>query len=327
MLIFAYQLLIMNLDNKDINWFLEKLKDENQSRDFFNFLDELYAPRFSVAQLNVKRQEMTYWKREGIIDVKQSDSLVREWVRVNFFEYTWLRLVAALRKLNLPAKAILKLKSHLSEISDQEIKELLNLSFEKFESISPNSQLRSDYEREIVQENYPSEFLEFFKEKFTPFNILVLNLMAERRHINLLVDEDGNCEYFMPDTFKEMVEDEKLLNFLNKPFISVPLHSLLDEFYTNPKIKIDDQKKIYNLTTQESKVLELLRKENIKELRIKLNNKDCGVILIEVVEEKNIGPVYDKVKQLLESGKFSNITLKQENGVLRLYEEVTKYKI
>ena len=317
----------MNLDNKDINWFLEKLKDENQSRDFFNFLDELYAPRFSVAQLNVKRQEMTYWKREGIIDVKQSDSLVREWVRVNFFEYTWLRLVAALRKLNLPAKAILKLKSHLSVITDQEIKDLLNLSFEQFESISPKSQLRNDYEREIVQENYPSEFLEFFKEKFTPFNILVLNLMAERRHINLLVDEDGNCEYFMPDTFKEMVEDEKLLNFLNKPFISVPLHSLLDEFYTNPKIKIDDQKKIYNLTTQESKVLELLRKENIKELRIKLNNKDCGVILIEVVEEKNVGPVYDKVKQLLESGKFSNITLKQENGVLRLYEEVTKYKI
>jgi hypothetical protein len=317
----------MNLDNKDINWFLEKLKDENQSRDFFNFLDELYAPRFSVAQLNVKRQEMTYWKREGIIDVKQSDSLVREWVRVNFFEYTWLRLVAALRKLNLTAKAILKLKSHLSVITDQEIKDLLNLSFEQFESISPKSQLRNDYEREIVQENYPSEFLEFFKEKFTPFNILVLNLMAERRHINLLVDEDGNCEYFMPDTFKEMVEDEKLLSFLNKPFISVPLHSLLDEFYTNPKIKIDDQKKIYNLTTQESKVLELLRKENIKELRIKLNNKDCGVILIEVVEEKNVGPVYDKVKQLLESGKFSNITLKQENGVLRLYEEVTKYKI
>ena len=236
-------------------------------------------------------------------------------------------MVATLRKLNLPAKAILKLKSHLSVITDQEVKDLLNLSFEKFESISPKSQLRNDYEREIVQENYPSEFLEFFKEKFTPFNILVLNLMAERRHINLLVDEDGNCEYFMPDTFKEMVEDEKLLSFLNKPFISVPLHSLLDEFYTNPKIKIDDQKKIYNLTTQESKVLELLRKENIKELRIKLNNKDCGVILIEVVEEKNVGPVYDKVKQLLESGKFSNITLKQENGVLRLYEEVTKYKI
>ena len=60
---------------------------------------------------------------------------------------------------------------------------------------------------------------------------------------------------------------------------------------------------------------------------IKLNNKDCGVILIEVVEEKNAGPVFDKVKHLLEKGKFSNITLKQENGVVRLYEEVTKYKI
>lgn len=317
----------MNFDNKDISWFLEKLKDENQSRDFFNFLDELYAPRFSVAQLNVKRQEMTYWKKEGIIDAKQSEGPKREWVRVNFFEYTWLRLVASLRKLNLPAKAILKLKDHLSEISDQEIKDLLNSSFDHFESISPNSQLRNDYEREIVQENFPDEFLAFFKEKFPPFNILVLNLMTERRHINLLVDEEGNCEYFIPDTFKEMIDDEKLIQFLNKPFISVPLHSLLDEFYTNPKIKIDDQRKIYNLTTQESKVLELLRRENIKEIRIKLNNKDSGVILIEVVEEKNVGPVYDKVKQLLESGKFSNITLKQENGVLRLYEEVTKYKI
>ena len=317
----------MNFDNKDINWFLEKLKDENQSRDFFNFLDELYAPRFSVAQLNVKRQEMTYWKKEGIIDAKQSEGPKREWVRVNFFEYTWLRLVASLRKLNLPAKAILKLKAHLNEITDKQIIELLQSSFEQFNTLSPNSKLGNDYEKEIVQENYPTDFLDFFREKFPPFNILVLNLMTERRHINLLVDEEGNCEYFIPDTFKEMVSDHNLLDFLNKPFISVPLHSLLDEFYTNPKIKIDDQRKIYNLTTQESKVLELLRKENIKEIRIKLNNKDSGVILIEVVEEKNVGPVYDKVKQLLESGKFSNITLKQENGVLRLYEEVTKYKI
>lgn len=317
----------MNFDNKDISWFLEKLKDENQSRDFFNFLDELYAPRFSVAQLNVKRQEMTYWKKEGIISVKQSEGPGREWVRVNFFEYTWLRLVASLRKLNLPAKAILKLKAHLNEISDEQIIELLQSSFEQFNTLSPNSKLGNDYEKEIVQENYPTDFLDFFREKFPPFKILVLNLMTERRHINLLVDEEGNCEYFIPDTFKEMVSDHNLLDFLNKPFISVPLHSLLDEFYTNPKIKIDDQRKIYNLTTQESKVLELLRKENIKEIRIKLNNKDSGVILIEVVEEKNVGPVYDKVKQLLESGKFSNITLKQENGVLRLYEEVTKYKI
>lgn len=317
----------MNFDNKDISWFLEKLKDENQSRDFFNFLDELYAPRFSVAQLNVKRQEMTYWKKEGIISVKQSEGLGREWVRVNFFEYTWLRLVASLRKLNLPAKAILKLKAHLNEISNEQIIELLQSSFEQFNTLSPNSKLGNDYEKEIVQENYPTDFLDFFREKFPPFNILVLNLMTERRHINLLVDEEGNCEYFIPDTFKEMVSDHNLLDFLNKPFISVPLHSLLDEFYTNPKIKIDDQRKIFNLTTQESKVLELLRKENIKEIRIKLNNKDSGVILIEVVQEKNVGPVYDKVKQLLESGKFSNITLKQENGVLRLYEEVTKYKI
>jgi hypothetical protein len=43
--------------------------------------------------------------------------------------------------------------------------------------------------------------------------------MAERKHINLLVDEEGNCEYFIPDTFKEMLEDENLRHFLNKPFI------------------------------------------------------------------------------------------------------------
>ncbi len=325
--IFAYNLFKMNFDNKDISWFVEKISDVNQSRDFYNFLDELFEPRFSVAQLNVKRQEMTYWKREGIINVKQSEGPRREWVKVNFFDYTWLRLVASLRKLNLSAKAILKLKAHLNEITDDQIKDLLQSSIQQFNSLSPNSKLVKDYEKEIVQENFPSDFLEFFREKFPPFNILVLNLMAERKHINLLVDEEGNCEYLFPDTFKEMVEDVNLLQFLNKPFISVPLHTLLDEFYTNPKIKIEDQRKIYNLTTQESKVLDLLRKENIKEIRIKLNNKDCGVILIEVVEEKNAGPVFDKVKHLLEKGKFSNITLKQENGVLRLYEEVTKYKI
>lgn len=317
----------MNFDNKDINWFVEKITNENQSRDFYKFLDELFAPRFSVAQLNVKRQEMTYWKREGIIKMIQTNGKSREWVKVNFFDYTWLRLVASLRKLNLPAKAILKLKAHLNEISDDQIIETLQSSIEQFDSISPNSKLVEGYQKDIVQENFPSDFIQFFRKTFTPFNILVLNLMAERKHINLLVDEDGNCEYFIPDTFKEMLENENLRQFLNKPFISVPLHSLLDEFYTNPKIKIDDQRKIYNLTTQESKVLDLLRKENIKEIRIKLNNKDCGVILIEVVEEKNAGPVFDKVKHLLEKGKFSNITLKQENGVLRLYEEVTKYKI
>ena len=117
------------------------------------------------------------------------------------------------------------------------------------------------------------------------------------------------------------------INFLNSPYISIPLHTILDEFYTNPKIKTNLKKSITSLTDQEYAVVELLRKDGIKEIRIRLNKKNKGQILIEIVELKELEMMKDKVKKLLGNERFKSIKINIENGSLVLYEEITKIKL
>jgi hypothetical protein len=55
----------MNFDNKDINWFVEKITDENQSRDFLIFWMNCLSQGSQVSQLNVKRQENDLLEERG----------------------------------------------------------------------------------------------------------------------------------------------------------------------------------------------------------------------------------------------------------------------
>ena len=182
-------------------------------------------------------------------------------------------------------------------------------------------------ESEVVLRDYPPAVIALFKRYFPPFNLFIFGLMIERSPISILVNADGQTFYLKPNQLAKTNVTEALVAFLSKPFIGIPMHSLLDEFYDNPKIKLAEQQQVCNLTKLETKVLGLLRKENIKEIRIRFNQQLRGEIIIEHVNYVNPGMLLKNVQDILQRGKYSTIKIVQEDGHLKIFEEVIKEKV
>jgi hypothetical protein len=315
--------MILDVVNKD--WLLEKLSNEQSMMEFVSFIDGLLEPNFSISALNLTRQELNLWKAEGLI--KSNDSELREWVRVNFFDFIWLKMVDIMRQSKIPFTAINKIKKEFFEINDEDLKQLLSNSFNQGRGKIPDSEVMTLVKKEVVAQDYPPAVIALFKRYFPPFNLFVFGLMIDRIPIDILVNTDGETVYLNPNQLAQTNVTEALVAFLSKPFIGVPMHTLLDDFYDNPKIKLAEQQQVSNLTKLETKVLGLLKKENIKEIRIRFNKQLKGEIIIEHVKYANPDVLLKNVHQILERGKYSTIKIVQENGHIKIFEEVIKEKI
>ena len=315
----------MKFDLLNTDWLTEKLSNENSMMGFVKFIDSLLEPIFSISALNLTRQELNQWKAEGLI--KSNDSELREWVRVNFFDFIWLKMIDIMRQSKIPFTTIHKLKKEFFEIDDQELRYLLSNAYKQGKDEIPKGEVMNLIEKEVVSQDYPPAVMALFKRYFTPFNLFIFGLMIERSPISILVNADGQTVYLNPNQLAKTNVTEALVAFLSKPFIGVPMHTLLDEFYDNPKIKLAEQQQVCNLTKLETKVLGLLRKENIKEIRIRFNQQLRGEIIIEHVNYVNPGMLLMNVQDILQRGKYSTIKIVQEDGHLKIFEEVIKEKV
>ena len=315
----------MKFDLLNTDWLTEKLSNENSMMGFVKFIDSLLEPIFSISALNLTRQELNQWKAEGLI--KSNDSELREWVRVNFFDFIWLKMIDIMRQSKIPFTTIHKLKKEFFEIDDQELRYLLSKAYKQGKDEIPKGEVMNLIEKEVVSQDYPPAVMALFKRYFPPFNLFIFGLMIERSPISILVNADGQTVYLNPNQLAKTNVTEALVAFLSKPFIGVPMHTLLDEFYDNPKIKLAEQQQVCNLTKLETKVLGLLRKENIKEIRIRFNQQLRGEIIIEHVNYVNPAMLLKNVQDILQRGKYSTIKIVQEDGHLKIFEEVIKEKI
>ena len=315
----------MKFDLLNTDWLTEKLSNENSMMGFVKFIDSLLEPIFSISALNLTRQELNQWKAEGLI--KSNDSELREWVRVNFFDFIWLKMIDIMRQSKIPFTTIHKLKKEFFEIDDQELRYLLSNAYKQGKDEIPKGEVMNLIEKEVVSQDYPPAVMALFKRYFPPFNLFIFSLMIERSPISILVNADGQTVYLNPNQLAKTNVTEALVAFLSKPFIGVPMHTLLDEFYDNPKIKLAEQQQVCNLTKLETKVLGLLRNENIKEIRIRFNQQLRGQIIIEHVNYVNPDMLLKNVQDILQRGKYSTIKIVQEDGHLKIFEEVIKEKV
>ena len=151
--------------------------------------------------------------------------------------------------------------------------------------------------------------------------------MTDRTPMNILVKYDGDCILINEDSFKKSELISLFFEFIQQPFVNIPLADLLDVFYSSDAIKSKDKKAIFNLTDRELKVLDLLRTEGIKEIKIRLTENQRGQILIETLEQKSLPQLETRIASMLKKNEFQNIRLYAEKGHLLLFEETKKIRI
>jgi DNA-binding transcriptional MerR regulator len=311
------------MDQISGQWLAEKLSSEDGAKDFLQFMDSLFERRFTLKHANIKKQELAYWKKEGLFEM----SIVsedREWTRFHFFDYVWLKLVSELRKVNMPVKEIAKVKQQFFTISDDDIITMLTRGVPE----APNHpKIISDDEIADVKHDGFKHMVLMFRKYFLPFNEFVLGLIFNRTRFNLLVNFNGEIGWFdtevinKPDVFRDF------LSFIDHTHVSIPIHRLLDEFYSSPDIKLKDIQQVFQLTKTEIKLFEIIRTEGITEVKIKLEPDKGGYILIETVHREDTEKTLLQLDRIVKKEGYKDITIKTEGTSIRLFEVRTKMKI
>ena len=79
-----------------------------------NEFSRIFERKASLKLSGVKKRNFYHWKEEGIIDWKsESEDEKRSWVRLNIYDFIWVKIVQAARDFGVPIEAIRNLKNEL----------------------------------------------------------------------------------------------------------------------------------------------------------------------------------------------------------------------
>lgn len=311
-----------SFENLSVPWFEQQLF--NNPRKAFQFLDSLFDKRFSVSTLGVTAQEIQNWRKYNIIDDDQSVREQRGWSKFSFFDYCWLKLVKAMRQQNVDFNKITEIKQKLFVSQTDHLLKNHKAAIEDYREKYPEAKELFDLldKQDLQQIIVNSELTNELKL----FTFLILSLLFVKPSQIVLVIR--GAEFYV--LVKELQEDEKwnkaLLDLFKGSFTAINFNQVLDEFYSNPKIKNEDYDSIFKLSEKEKKVLHLMREQNVKELKLRFGAKGEGLILIEVKEAKSAKEMQNKLSRLLNQNKFKDIRVVIENNNVVLYEETSKIK-
>jgi hypothetical protein len=309
-------------DQVSLEWLKKKFSTPEGVTEFQEYMDSLFERRFTLKHANVKKQELAYWKKEGLYEMLNVPE-DREWTRFHFFDYVWLKLVSELRKFDMPVKEIYKVRQQFFTLNDNTIRTLLTSGLD--EAANYPATIAVDA-KDLKNEEF--NLIAFmYRKYFPPFNLFVLSLLLDRRRINLLLNFNGERGWFSPDLMDNPDLFTEFLTFSNQAHVSIPVHKILDEFYDNPEIKLKDIKQVFQLTKTEIKLFEIIRTEGITEVKIKLKPDKGGYILIETVHQEDTEKTLLQLDRIVKKEGYKDITIKTEGTSIRLFEVRTKMKI
>jgi len=312
----------LQLDGESEKWIKEQVL--KNPMEYYAFIDGLFQPRFSVGQIGISSQELQYWRKNQLVNIQESNDSGR-WTKVSFFDYCWLKLIAEMRKLYVPIEHIKKVKEVLFYVDEEALYIQMKTAFQ---ALKDEGELTDDLlEISDALEKTAGVYKERMKRLLSNFILLLIDLIRRNSPASLIIDKKGICSIIL---LNECLPTERLsilVTLFDESFTAIRLNNILDEFYENPRIKETHIKDLFRLTDKEMKVLAILRKEGIKEVRVRFGNEGKGIVLVEVVEEKNINSVKEKLKAIIDKEKVQNIRISHFEGNLLLFEETTKIKL
>ena len=302
----------------------------NTPYEFFVIMDGLFEERFSIGQVGIDRQELQMWRRHKIVSVAESSTDKREWVKVSFFELFWLKILDEMRSLKIPFEIIKKVDSYFHSIED----ELVEALAEKFTSNflienTKDSNFKAELQSQLPLIKKDPQFVVYLKERINRLILIALELLGQNSPVYLIIDpvkKEPELLILNPDFLEEFDLKETFLR--SSSYYCIYLNKIMNSFFNNDKVKEDDLHRLFKLSKAERKIITLLRKEGIKELRVKFSQaQKKGTLMIEVVETSDLKEIEKKVHGILEKEKFKQITIATEGNQIVFVEQTTKLKV
>jgi DNA-binding transcriptional MerR regulator len=299
----------------DIERTISALKDLNNSS--LSYFDDFDEKKYKPSDLGISARVISNWKENDLL----INSGEKGWHKFNLTECVWLKIIQTLREFNLPLDVIREIKSVLIDATDVVANEI-----EKSDIIN---KLKTAFEKEDLdqlKEAFDSgELQEFMRvQKISPLESIVMDLIITRHNYRLMFNLNGDIMIHKDNYEEELRNIPEYIQFLKTAHISVSVNSL---FYavTNELIEDNDLKKLSILTEQEFKVIESIRKEDIKKVEINFS-KDQKPELIKITQVNKVESI-SKIKDFFIQGGYQDIKITTQDGGITYFENTIKIKV
>jgi hypothetical protein len=273
------------------------------------------------SELGVSARILNYYKAKGLFF---SDTLFEkhDHISFSFTEYVWFQMITELRKFDIGIIVI------------KDIKELFEMGFPFGEFLREVQQ--SDKFMKKMPDKLREEFIEIMHsnidlddvEKQFPVNLLslfIVEAIIKRKSVSILVNREGEFHPFSFDDYNELIEEESLVKFLDKTYISLSVTQIIKRFITNFDSKLSSNK-LMLLNEREAQVIKLLQEGNLESLTVHLDENN----IMYLVEAKKSYDRLDKESRLLDliiKDGYQTIELKTQDGRIVYCKNIRKYKL
>ena len=286
--------------------------------DYFPQYTALSKKQFLNRDLKISPRLHQQWKELGItpsVETATSKGVKREWVKLDFVEFLWMKIVISLRELGYPYEDIKKAKEFLFTPHDlgismdraKEDPELINGLLDHYTKNTQSDEMKTVLIEALKNPVIIDKISSLFSKQRPLLELIVFEAIDKKKsEIGIGFFEKGECLPFQWDllvTFDKwgagINKDDVLNNTIRKPHIYISVTKFIIDF-----IAEDDKRGrelIFSILNEEEKIL--LRELKNKDYKnITLNyDKGTDTKIIKTEREKKIkeSEIKDFIKNIV----------------------------
>lgn len=283
-----------------------------------NPIEFMREKKYTLKDFNFSPRVANHWIEKGII---ANDHEAGKKIKLSLAEAFWLKLVDQLRLFNVSLESIKRIKS-----------DFFDRSFNVFEGLT-----KQQITDQLIQLNlFKAENLKFFdldqylhelsKIQLNDFELMIQSILVERIPFFLIFDNKDNFILVKegqlsnePASFQ--MEYERITN---RSHIRISMNSVLEEFVTSFG-PLNSFERVPILSKQESEVIQLMRTDDVSEVKIRYNEKSKPQ-MVEITT-KNLMNERARLNEIILSRGYQEIRVKTQKGKMVYCENTVKYKL
>ncbi|MBC8474890.1 MAG: MerR family transcriptional regulator [Bacteroidetes bacterium] len=294
---------ITSLDQEELDY----LKSSEYKFDYPGLIDAMNTPQFTIKDLGVNARDATYWSKKEILPELQGTTTTRR--KYTLKQALWIKLIQQLRTFDISLRQIKKIKDHVL-MKGFNVKEALQDEYMNLivEQLAKESGKLEEYKARMKD---PSFLKELEKERIDIFEVMVLSTIVFRRDVSYIVTVEGVCLPYVFDKHDTLTKNHpEFESEMKKPHIVLSLSQAYSQL-----IQEWSEKKWFNevsiVSTDEKKILGLIRDKSTEELRIMKNNGEVDRVIL--INKKSINAIEEFANHIVRNG-YQTITISTRQG-------------
>lgn len=303
---------------------INRVSFENNLSDVEKLLNVLNERVFLKTEIDIVYSDLVNWERYNLLSIG-GDSDKGDWKKLNYIEYTWVKIIQELRQYGFTYDEILLYKTEIFKPVKQG--ELTEAS--KVDSKNVKQQLGSEAIEELKAIS-DSNYDENLNIEISIFETIMASAIISGVKWSFLFFKEMPGFYFPIST--EAIRGFDIINkpgipmeLLSKTFLSVSLSDIISNFLVDGENSYEERT-ISILTKNEHKLLKQIRKgyNDIKSIKIRFKNDQME--MIEVTTLKKV-KLESRLLEHIKKGDYQTISIDTVDGKIVNFENTQKIKL